>query len=326
MCRTDTPALNPPKKAPLCSSCGEPKKDHICEWSKLDWAAMGGDTSDAWQFMHQRSMDRQNGGLPQPLDDHPDAQRWLKPRGFTAVDTLSRQNRTEQMPSARALRKELLWKKDKSAEDVAVLSKCHQILASQDARVEKLASARALRNELHLKKDKSAEDVAELRKCNEILASMDARDENLASARALRKELHLKKDKTAEDLAELKKCNEILASQDARVEKLACARLDRRELRSKENKTAEDLEVLGKFNEMLAAQDGHYRRLAEIRARMDGAEELENWEVSLLEEDRIYEEQLRAHKLWQAQEWAAKHGHARPRYDTYCVKPQCLTD
>jgi len=231
--------------------------------------------------MHQRSKDRQNGGLPQPLDDHPDAQRWLKPRGFTAVDTLSRQNRTEQMPSARALRKELL-----------------------------------------LKKDKSAEDVAELRKCNEILASMDARDEKVASARALRK----KKDKTAEDLAELKKCNEILASQDARVEKLACARLDRRELRSKENKTAEDLEVLGKFNEMLASQDGHYRRLAEIRARMDGAEELENWEVSLLEEDRIYEEQLRAHKLWQAQEWAAKHGHARPRYDTYCVKPQCLTD
>ena len=285
MCRTDTPALNPPKKAPLCSSCGEPKKDHICEWSKLDWAAMGGDTSDAWQFMHQRSMDRQNGGLPQPLDDHPDAQRWLKPRGFTAVDTLSRQNRTEQMPSARALRKELLLKKDNSAQDLAVLSKCHQILASQDATAEKVASARAFR-----------------------------------------KELHLKKDKTAEDLAELKKCNEILASQDARVEKLACARLDRRELRSKENKTAEDLEVLGKFNEMLASQDGHYRRLAEIRARMDGAEELENWEVSLLEEDRIYEEQLRAHKLWQAQEWAAKHGHARPRYDTYCVKPQCVTD
>jgi muconolactone delta-isomerase len=265
--------------------------------------------------MHQRSKDRQNGGFPQPLYDHPDAQRWLKPRGVAAVDTLSRQNRTEKVPSARALRKELLLKKDKSAQDLAVLSKCHQILASHDAHDEKVASARAFRNELHLKKDKSAEDVAELKKCNQILASQDARVEKVASARALRKELHLKTDKSAEDLAELKKCNEILASDDARVEKLACARLHRRQLRSKENKTAEDLEALGKFNQMLARQDGHYRRLAEIRAKMDGAEELEDWEVSLLEEDRIYEEQLRAHKLWLAQEFAVQHGHARPRYE-----------
>ena len=244
MCRTDTPALNPPKKAPLCSSCGEPKKDHICEWSKLDWAAMEGDTSDAWQFMHQRRKDRQNGGFPQPLCTHPDAQRWLKPSGVPALETLSRQNWTDKV----------------------------------------------------------------------------------ASARAFRKELHLKQDKSAEDLAALRKLNEILAPQDAGAEKMASARRDRRELRSKENKTAEDLEVLRKFNEMLASQDGHYRRLAEIRAKMDGAEELENWEVSLLEADRIYEEQLRAHKLWFAQEFAAQHRHARPRYDTYCVKPQCVTD
>jgi hypothetical protein len=276
--------------------------------------------------MHQRRKDRQNGGFPQPLDDHPDAQRWLKPSGVPALETLSRQNWTDKVASARAFRKELHLKKDKSADDLAVLSKCHQILASQDARDEKVASARAFRNELHLKKDKSAEDLAELRKCNEILASQDAFVKKLASAGAFRKELHLKKDKSAEDLAELRKCNEILASQDAFVEKLACARLDRRELRSKENKTAEDLEALWKFNQMLAPQDGHYRRLAEIRAKMDGAEELENWEVSLLEEDRIYEEQLRAHKLWFAQEFAAQHGHARPRYDTYCVKPQCVTN
>jgi hypothetical protein len=151
-------------------------------------------------------------------------------------------------------------------------------------------------------------------------------DEKVASARAGRKKLHLKKDKSADDLKALKGFNEILASYNARAEKVASDRLDRRKLRSKENKTAEDLAMLRKFNEMLAPQDSHYRILANIRAKMDGAEELESWEVSLLEEDRIYEEQLRAHKLWLAQEFAAKYGHQRPRYDTYCVTPQCVTD
>ena len=82
-------------------------------------------------------------------------------------------------------------------------------------------------------------------------------------------------------------------------------------------KTAEDLETLRVFDKTLAAQDSRYRTLANIRTKMDGAEELERWEVSLLEEDHIYEEQLRAHKLWRVHEFAVKHGHQRPRYDTY---------
>jgi len=319
VCRTDTSGLNPPKQALRCSKCWEPRTRHICEWGDLDWAAMEGDTSDACEFMHQRRKERQNGGFPQPLSADPDAKRWLKPSGVRARETMSR-------ASARAGRREVLLKKDKSADDLKALEEFNEILASNDARDEKVSSARLGRKEIHLKKDKSADDLKALKGFNEILASHDARAEKVASARLGRREVLLKKDKSADDLKALKGFNEILASDDARDEKVSSARLDRRKLRSKENKTAEDLAMLRKFDETLASQDSHYRKLAKIRAKMDGAEELESWEVSLLEEDRIYEEQLQAHKLWLAQEFAAKYGHQLPRYDTYCVTPQCVTD
>jgi hypothetical protein len=101
-----------------------------------------------------------------------------------------------------------------------------------------------------------------------------------------------------------------------RDEKKAAARPDHRELQAKENKAPEDLEALRVLDQTLASQGSRYRKLANNRAKMDGAEELESWEASLLEEDRIYEEQLQAHTLWRAHEFAAKHGHLRPRYDT----------
>jgi hypothetical protein len=158
---------------------------------------MEGDTGDACEFMHQRRKECQNGGFPQPLSAHPDAQRWLKPSGVRALETMSR---AEKEASARAGRKKLHLKEDKSADDLKALKGFDEILASYDARDGKVASARAGRKELHLKEDKSADDLKALRKFDEILASHDASDGKVASARAGRKKLHLKKDKSADDL------------------------------------------------------------------------------------------------------------------------------
>jgi hypothetical protein len=181
---------------------------------------------------------------------------------------------------------------------------------------EKIAASRAGRQELLSKENKTPEDLAFLTVFNGTLAAQDRYVEKIAAARAGRRELLSKENKTAEDLAVITVFNETLAAHDRYVEKLSAAPASLRELCPKENKTAEDLEALRVFDKTLAAQDSRYRTLANIRTKMDGAEELERWEVSLLEEDRIYEEQLRAHKLWRAHEFAVKHGHQRPRYDT----------
>jgi hypothetical protein len=312
LCRTDTSSDIAPKKGLICGKCGQVKKNHHCEWGDLEWSVME-DTGAAYDFLNKRQAVRRNGGEVPPLSSTPEAQCWLKPLKPSGVLALETMTFNEKVAAARRGRKDLRSKEDKTADDLAMLITFHEILAAEDARIEKVAAARRGRKDLCSKADKTADDLAMLNKFDEILAARDAWNEKLTAARHDRRKLRCKEDKTADDLAMLNKFDKILAAEDARNEKLAAARHDRRKLRCKEDKTADDLAMLNKFDKILSAQDSHYRKIATIRAKMDGAAELESWEVRLLEEDRIYEEELHAHKLWQAGQFAMKHGHQRPR-------------